>query len=246
MIPIYICEDNIEHLKAIQKTVENYILIQEYDMQITCISTTPKTILSHLNPSMPLSIYFLDIDLNSNIDGVELAQKIRQFDPIGYIIFITAHADKWRMTFEYKIAAFDFIPKLPAKNLAHRICECLKTAWERYSLLTPSVKKTLPLIINGRRIYHDIDNLLFFEVSKDSHRIIIYTEDSCFSCSGTLSSLEGLLPEYFFRCHRGFIANLHKVSYFDEKQNRLYFSNQIFCPVSVRQKSRLKASLNLS
>lgn len=246
MIPIYICEDNLEHLNTIKKIIENYIFIQEYDMQIVCSSTTPEEILSLLAPDMSLGIYFFDIDLNSEIDGLKLAQQIRRFDPAGYIIFITSHTDRWRMTFEYKIAAFDFIGKTPDEALSFRISSCLKTAWERYRLLAPTIKKTVPFTLNGKRVYHDLNDILFFESSKDSHRIIIHTENSSLNYSGTLSELEETLPPNFIRCHRSFIANLDKVHYFDEKQKLLYFSSQLFCPVSVRQKYILKKAFSLS
>ena len=37
-------------------------------------------------------IYFLDIDLNSDMNGMKLAQQIRLFAPRGFIVFITAHS----------------------------------------------------------------------------------------------------------------------------------------------------------
>lgn len=45
------------------------------------------------------------------MNGFELAQEIRKFDPRGFIIFITTHAELSYMTFTYKVEALDYIIK---------------------------------------------------------------------------------------------------------------------------------------
>ena len=111
MIPVYVCEDNPVQLKMIREIIEKLIFIEDYHMEIQCAAIHPEQLLNHLTPGIPTGIYFLDIDLNGKMNGLQLAEKIRQYDPYGFLIFITAYYELWKLTFEYKVSAFDFINK---------------------------------------------------------------------------------------------------------------------------------------
>lgn len=212
-------------------------------MELACCTTKPEDILSHLKPNMPLGIYFFDIDLQADINGLALAEKIREYDPSGYIVFITSHIDMWRLTFEYKVSALDFIEKCETKYLAQKIASCLSAIWRQYGKLNLQIKKTVPLQINGRILYKDVDDLLYMEATPP-HRVKFCTATQVHFSLGNLNEFENLLPDYFFRCHRSFIINLKNVTFYDEKKQIVYFINQSSCPVSVRKRKALKDTLN--
>ena len=73
------------------QTVQNAVLIEELDIQLILDTGDPYVLLEKLKTSQNTGIYFLDIDLGSNINRMKLAQQIRLFAPRGFIIFITAH-----------------------------------------------------------------------------------------------------------------------------------------------------------
>ena len=71
-------------------------------------SPDPGELLKFLE-SNPVDVLFLDIDLKSKLNGIEIAKQIRKNNKHIYLIFITAH-------FEYIVSAyecktFDFIHK---------------------------------------------------------------------------------------------------------------------------------------
>ena len=111
MLDIFVCEDNAVQRQAIVQTIQNAVLIEELDMQLVLDTGDPYTLLEKLKTSQNTGIYFLDIDLGSNINGMKLAQKIRLFDPRGFIIFISAHSELSYMTFQYRVEAMDFVLK---------------------------------------------------------------------------------------------------------------------------------------
>ena len=45
------------------------------------------------------------------MNGVALAQRIRQIQPCCFIVFITSHSEMSLRTFQYKAEALDFIVK---------------------------------------------------------------------------------------------------------------------------------------
>ena len=93
MLDIFVCEDDTVQRQTIVQTIENTVLIEELDMQLGLDAGDPFVLLEKVKTSQNTGIYFLDIDLNSNMNGMKLAQQIRLSDPRGFIIFITAHSE---------------------------------------------------------------------------------------------------------------------------------------------------------
>lgn len=111
MLKVYICEDNKDHRENFKRIIDNILVIENYDMKLELATANPKDILDNIKESDGASVYFLDVDLKSDINGIQLAEKIREYDPSGFIIFITTHAEMSYLTFMYKIEAMDYIIK---------------------------------------------------------------------------------------------------------------------------------------
>lgn len=111
MIDIFICEDNKKHLNILRSCISNFILMEGFDMQIIQATPDPHTILKELTNAENTGLFFLDIDLKSDMNGLMLAQKIRQIQPRCFIVFITSHSEMSFLTFQYKAEALDFIIK---------------------------------------------------------------------------------------------------------------------------------------
>lgn len=111
MLNIFVCEDNPAQRQAIVQIIQNTVLIEELDMRLVLETADPYELLEKAASSQDTGIYFLDIDLSSSINGLQLAQQIRLCDPRGFIIFITAHSELSFMTFQYRVEAMDFVLK---------------------------------------------------------------------------------------------------------------------------------------
>ena len=160
MLDIFVCEDNAIQRQNIVKTIQNAVLIEELDMQLVLDTGDPYVLLEKLEASRNTGIYFLDIDLNSSMNGMKLAQQIRLFDPRGFIIFITAHSELSYMTFQYRVEAMDFVLKDNPAEAELKIKECLLNAMERYTLQTNRTHKVYTIEISGRKI--SIDMRIFY------------------------------------------------------------------------------------
>lgn len=111
MIPIYLCEDNALQLDLLKSMIEKYIFIQAYDMEIRQATHTPYELLDLLPDQPENAVYFLDIHLHSDMDGIELASAIRQKDPRAFIIFTTTHSEMAMTTFRYQVEPLGFLIK---------------------------------------------------------------------------------------------------------------------------------------
>lgn len=123
MIDIFICEDNKKHLNILRSCISNFILMEGFDMQIIQATPDPHTILKELTNAENTGLFFLDIDLKSDMNGLMLAQKIRQIQPRCFIVFITSHSEMSFLTFQYKAEALDFIIKDTTEHIKAKIHE---------------------------------------------------------------------------------------------------------------------------
>ncbi|HBL8261868.1 TPA: response regulator, partial [Listeria monocytogenes] len=106
MLPVFICEDNRMQRERLTKYIEDYIMVEHFDMKLELSTGDPFELVSRMPTHQGMGLYFLDIDLGQpDMNGFELAQEIRKFDPRGFIIFITTHAELSYMTFTYKVEA---------------------------------------------------------------------------------------------------------------------------------------------
>ncbi|EAG7295577.1 response regulator transcription factor [Listeria monocytogenes] len=113
MLPVFICEDNRMQRERLTKYIEDYIMVEHFDMKLELSTGDPFELVSRMPTHQGMGLYFLDIDLGQpDMNGFELAQEIRKFDPRGFIIFITTHAELSYMTFTYKVSDKKIIHEL--------------------------------------------------------------------------------------------------------------------------------------
>ena len=141
MIDIYICEDNQKELSLFTQYIKDLVSIENIDMEVTLSSSDPYEILQAAALSQNVGLFFLDIDLKSDINGLALAQRIRKLQPRCFIIFITSHSEMGFLTFEYKVEALDFILKDNASRIKSKIHECLLNVNDKYTSINNNIHK---------------------------------------------------------------------------------------------------------
>ena len=234
MLHIFVCEDDDAQRRNVVQTIHNTVMMEELDMQLVLDTADPYELLEVVKTSRNTGIYFLDIDLNCDMNGMKLAQQIRKFDPRCFIIFITAHSELSYMTFQYRVEAMDFVLKDNPAEAKVKIRECLLHAWERHTSQTNKVHKTYTIEIGERKISVDYQDILFFETSSNIHKVVLHAKDRQIEFSGTMKDLENTLDDSFVRCHRSFIANRNNIKEVDTKNRIIYFANGESCLMSTR------------
>lgn len=239
MLNIFVCEDHTAQRRNIVQIIQNIVLMEELDMQLVLDAGDPYVLLEKVKASQNTGIYFLDIDLNSNMNGMKLAQQIRLFDPRGFIIFITAHSELSYMTFQYRVEAMDFVLKDNPAEMKVKIRECLLNALERYTLQTNKIHKVYSIEIGSRKISVAYDDIFFFETSSNVHKVILHARDRQIEFSGTIKELANTLEGDFVRCHRSFLVNKNNIKETDAKNRIIYFPNGETCLMSTRMMKEL-------
>lgn len=241
MVAIYICEDNRVFQQEIQKTIENYVMIQAYDMQIALATVKPQEVLDAIVDEKARNVYFLDVDLkDEEMNGFDLGKAIREVDPRGFIIFITDHSELLAETFKYRLEAMDYIIKGDIANIQGRVRECLDSVQERLLLEQKESRRFLPVKMNNEIFYVAMDEIYFIETSSHNHKVVLYAKDQQLDFFGNLQELEEELGEGFLRVHRSYLVNTKQIKQLNVKTNTIFFEDGLSCFFTRRKKKDLQ------
>lgn len=239
---IIICEDIKSTITKIASFVLEYF--EKTDDEINChqIQSDFNRVIDYAkNTDEFRNVYLLDIDLHTNIDGLSLAQKIREYDYLGYIIFITSHTELGMTALSYKLKILDFIDK-SNKNFKARLNGCFDTVIRESSLIKNEDKHIM--IKSGLDYFPVILNdIIFIETDSIGRKIIIHTPCRTIESYTTLKEIARELDKRFFQCHRAIIVNTDKIlKIHTERSNaHLDLSGGNTCSLSLRKVKELMA-----
>lgn len=211
MIQIHICEDSEHQLTQICKALRDVCAIVSEEMQVVTATTKPEELLEKIGQNNETQVYFLDIDLkHKNMNGLNVAMKIREKEPFSFICFVTTHSEMSYLTFKYKVMAFDFIIKDTFESLKKDFLNCLHAINKHVNRIQSNEEKYLELDLFHEKRKVPIDSILAVEII-GNHKIRMYTDTQTIDMTRTLSNIKKELPPYFAMCHRGAIINGKKV-----------------------------------
>lgn len=220
MLKIYICEDNVEQREFITNVIEKYILMEDYNIHIEMSTSNPEKIIDRIEDGQT-GLYFLDIDLNCDMNGLELAQNIRRKDKRGFIVFVTSHSEMSYMTFTYKVEAMDFIVKGDSAQTSEKIKKCIKEAYERYTSLDIINDKVFTYLVGDREYSILYDDIVYFEKSGDKRKIVIHCLNGIMEFAGTIKEIKKKLDENFVKISKSMIINKKHIKNMDTRENSL-------------------------
>lgn len=243
MMHIYLCEDDEKQLEQWKRIIDKFLLMNDTELELYCWTTSPSVLLSYQRSSDSVGIYFLDIDLNAKIDGMQLADHIRHHDPRGYIVFVTIHNEAAPLTFQHKLEAMDFITKDQPDQLESRIIDCLQCALKNHQRYLASSSQLLTIKYEGGSLSLNQNDILSITTGKDAHRLVIYCSSGIREIAGTLKELSSCLNHKFCYCSRSTIINLEHIQQYLPKERTVLMTNGQRLKVSYRMAGELKKRL---
>ncbi len=234
MLKIFVCEDNKEQRDRFAKIIKDVIIIENFDMELALAADKPEEIVAYISENTVSGLYFLDIDLKAAINGIELAAQIRKYDPRGFIVFVTTHAEMSYLTFMYKVEAMDYIIKDNYSNIKERIHQCITDAHTKYTAKTTDLQKIFSLKTEDKIINIEYNKILFFETSPTIHKIIVHAVDRQIEFYAKMKDIEEKLDERFYRCHKSYIVNKDNIKEIDISNRCIYMINGEECLISTR------------
>lgn len=183
-----------DYIKSILETVSYIKDIYEASGYEECFSIVD---------NCRVDLILLDINLEAETTGMDIANVIKEQYPHIAVIFVTGYS-------EYAIDAFDvnaihYIvkPFTRAKILA-------AIAKARSYIREHSSRERIQIKTNSAIYFIDTNDILFIE--KIAKKCRIHTaRNGILECYQSLSKLELMLPDNFMRAHQSFVINTDKV-----------------------------------
>lgn len=231
MLDIIICEDNEYQRNELEKIIKDEI--KNFNLSVALSTDDPNTVIKYLEVSKDSCfIYFLDIELGTNINGLELAKIVRKLDPRGYIIFLTSYIEYTQLTFKYKVQALDYIIKSDSNNMRNGIRECIDEVLSHYKNINEKEKNMITINSGNNIIKFNLDDILFFETTDKDHKIRIHTSNEQVEFYGTLKEIEKMVPSDYYKSHRSYLVNTRNIKSIDKDKLVIQMINGETCYVS--------------
>jgi two-component system response regulator AgrA len=230
MLNIYICEDNQAQREFVTSFILDYCIFRNLDATVSLASDDPKAILTHYKDVEEPSLFFLDIELGGEINGIELASRIRKQDKRAAIVFLTTHSELALVTLQYKVEALDFIIKGNQDNVKRKIAESINTVYLRYT--DDNNNKIIKITVGDKIIPLDMDEIIYLETTQTRHKLRLHTKSRTLEFNGELKGMEERLDERFVRCHKSYLINKDKIMSINKRENTVTMAGDGVCPIS--------------
>lgn len=218
---IALCDDEPIILNDIMLMVDEIIEECGYAGEVYSFNSGEDLLKRLEKDLVSFDIYILDINMQ-DIDGIEVAKKIRSYDKNAIIIFLTS-SQEW-MQDAFDVQAFNYLLKpIDKKKLEEIFKKILGYFLDR---------KVLYYFKEGKKL-HSIPykNIYYFE--SDKRKIKIATDKEEHYYYDTISNIQGIVGEELFtRTHVAYFVNMDYIRNFDGKDVAL--ENGINIPVSKK------------
>ena len=245
MLSIFICEDDLLQRKRLEKIIEDYAKTEEIELTIILSTERPHDILDYLKENPEISgLYFLDVDLNCEMDGIGLASEIRKIDDAGKIVFVTVSSGLAPVIFEHKIVALDYIIKgRGSEELGREVGHCIQVTRERQLEVQGSKQQFFKVKLGSRTQLIPFHEIMFFESCNVNGRINIHLKNGQMQVRGTLREIAN--KESFLRIHNKVVVNKENIKRIDKVKREIELSNGEISMVSVRGMKLLEKTVKL-
>ncbi|MCL2866055.1 MAG: LytTR family DNA-binding domain-containing protein [Lachnospiraceae bacterium] len=241
MLSIFICEHDAMQRERVEHTVQNHILLADFDMKLVMSTDNPQKILNYLRMHpKTIGLYFLGVNFGQQINGFTLASEIRERDLLGHIVFVTIHSELTLLTFSLKIEALDYIIKRKDyEETKQRITKSIDVAYQRYLATRKESNQHFLVNIGGKVHVFALRDIMFFETSGERNHVILHLVNRKLHFRYLLKDAESY-HHSFLRVHNSYVANVENIDYIDKEKMELKMINGEYCRISTRGLAALK------
>lgn len=205
---IAICDDNMNYINIIENYIDKF---KKTAVECDAYISGEELVYAYRENEERYDVIFLDMEMEQ-LNGIETANHIREFDEHVIIVFVTSHTEYMRDSF--KCAPFRFLVKPVAEE------EFKADFYDIYKKLSKQ-RKVYAFTENKAKIRLFCDDIIYCE-SQD-HWIWIRTKQQTYKICKSLNEVhEQLGKEMFCRVHKSFIINLLYIKTIKDNSAELY------------------------
>lgn len=166
-------------------------------------------------------VFFLDIELDNGISGIELADRLIDRFPDLKVVFITGYTDKYSQaifTQSRRLRPYGYITKPFNIDVVKRVFELV--------ICEDKIgdEPTVELSRSRRQIKFRCSDIIYIESYR--RKLIFHFRSSApEEVYGKISEISASLPENFLQCHRCYIVNADYIHSINKLQNTIELNN---------------------
>lgn len=196
---IAICDDEQNQIEYITSIVTSWSNHKGHSCEIRTFASA-EAFLFEYEEDKAYDILLLDVEMK-NMNGIELAKRIRKDNNRAEIIFITSHFEF--VGEGYEVDALHYLIK-PIS--VEKLTQVLTKAAEKLSVEPPSVV----ISCEGETVKLYEADILYVE--SFLHYIVIHTKDNEYKIKENISVFENKVSDVFYRIHRSYLVSLKYIT----------------------------------
>jgi DNA-binding LytR/AlgR family response regulator len=196
---IAVCDDEQSQLQNLTKKLSLYAEAHHVSFHIDTYLSA-EAFLFAFEENRNIDLLLLDIEM-AEMNGIELAKKVRADNETIQICFITGYPDYMNQGYDVEALHYLIKPVSTDKlfNVLDRFMKAIETQ-PRFFLFSV-----------GKEVVRVYEKELFYGEAQ-GHYIVLHTKQGELKLRVTMPELENQLGEGFFRASRSFVVNLRYVT----------------------------------
>ena len=196
---IAVCDDEQSQLQSLTKKLSLYAEAHHVSFHIDTYPSA-EAFLFAFEENRNIDLLLLDIEM-AEMNGIELAKKVRADNETIQICFITGYPDYMNQGYDVEALHYLIKPVSTDKlfNVLDRFMKAIETQ-PRFFLFSV-----------GKEVVRVYEKGLFYGEAQ-GHYIVLHTKQGELKLRVTMPELENQLGEGFFRASRSFVVNLRYVT----------------------------------
>ncbi len=223
MIKFALCDDSQNILDKLSIMLSDIFKEEKFDAVVEYTTTSTSSMLEYLT-NHKIDVILLDININTNKDGLNLAESLRKFDKNTYIIFSTGHLEYIMLAYKYK--TFDYLAKPVTydrlKETIIRLFDDINSQTQKYIRIDN--KNTL---VNASEVQF---------IKKDGMKLIFHTINHDYETYSSFNKIQPQLPNNYKRCHKSCIANISQIKDIEPVSSTITFNDGSTCSLGPKYK----------
>lgn len=216
MLSIAILDDNIKALELYEELIPKWFARNGIKGRIVTATSDYREFLEAVR-ERSVNVCIIDINLQSEVSGLYVAQKIRQEKLDTEIIFCTGMLEYMHKAFD--VNAYHYIIKPIGRNLEKCLVKLYKELEYRQN------RKNIIELKTKSSIYYVSRNSISHIIRRGS-KSVIYTADNVYEVYDSLDSLiEKLGRDKFIKCYRSLVVNRDYIRQVDKMNRKVVLSN---------------------